>query len=238
MLALSNPLLLLPALPWCATSLLSNYQPYYNIGFQYPSYAFPFIINSFLFGFNKLKSNEKSRGTFLSYNRTAVYCLTASLIFFYLMSPLSPSRLNCEYSPAYLSPNRDAHSELVRRLLDEIPRHASVLTQDDIFTHLSSRADAFVLPPPFGMEELEWNRSMEFYLSYQPDYVLLDASTDHHGVTNFAFGWIEENDYTLEATSDEIYLYRRISLKDGSRHPIELPQPYNIRVKMEDVDLP
>nr|ADP09423.1 DUF2079 domain membrane protein [uncultured marine crenarchaeote E6-3G] len=232
-----NPLLLLPAVPWFTISLLSNYQPYYSIGFQYPSYVLPFILHSFVVGLRNTRSNDNSRGHSLSYNQTAVLCLTASLIFFYIASPLSPSQLINEYSPAYLKPNSDIHSALIRRQLGKIPQHASVLTQDNIFTHLSSRSNAYVLPPSFGMDESEWNSSMRFILDHQPDYILLDAATDHHGVTDFAFGWMEENDYALNEISDEIFLFRRSSLVIESSSGFDLISSHPICAQFEGVDL-
>ena len=211
-LQFARPLLLLPTIPWFTISLLSNYPPYYNIGFQYPSYVIPFVLHSFIVG-QKKRSNNHLREPSISHNRTAVLCLTVSLIFSFFASPLSPFQATNEYSPAYLKPNSNIHSELIRVQLEKIPRHASVLTQDNIFPHLSSRRNAYVLPPPFGMEEPEWNRSMGFVLNLKPDYILLDVATDHHGVADFAFGWIEENCYSLDGTSDGVFLYRRIGLK-------------------------
>ena len=236
-LPFSNPLLLLPAVPWLTISLLSNYQPYYSIGFQYPSYVLPFILHSFVVGLRNARSNNHSRGHSLSYNQTAVLCLTASLIFFYIASPLSPYQLINEYSPAYLKPNSNIHSALIRWQLGKIPRHASVLTQDNIFPHLSSRSDAYVLPPSFGMDESEWNSSMRFILDHQPDYILLDTATDHHGVTGFAFGWMEENDYTLVNVADEIFLFRRSSLVIESSSGFDLISSHPICVQVEGVDL-
>ena len=232
-----NPLLLLPTIPWFTISLLSNYQPYYNIGFQYPSYVIPFILYSFIVGLKKFKPNNHSRGPSRSYNKTAALCLTASLIFLYFASPLSPYQAANECSPAYLKPNSNIHAVLIRRQLEKVPRHASVLTQDNIFPHLSSRKNAFVLPPPFGMEEREWNRSMEHILNNQPDYILLDVATDHHGVADFAFGWIENNCLSLEGTADGVFLFRRICSDDEVLLDIDLTQVHRVCSQMEGVDL-
>jgi uncharacterized membrane protein len=212
-LPFASPLHLLPTTPWFTISLLSNYQPYYDIGFQYPSYVIPFVLYSFIVGLRKIKGNNHARGQLRSHERAAVMCLILSLIFSFFASPLSPLQATNEYSPAYLKPNSNIHSELIRVQLEKIPRHASVLTQDNIFPHLSSRKNAYVLPPPFGMEESDWNRSMDFILNHQPDYILIDTATDHHGVADFAFGWIEENFYTLDGNSDGVFLYRRTGLK-------------------------
>jgi hypothetical protein len=53
-LVLQSPQYLIPTLSWFAISLLSNYPPYYRIGFQYSAYVIPFIYASMIAGFDRV----------------------------------------------------------------------------------------------------------------------------------------------------------------------------------------
>jgi len=204
---------LIPTLPWFTISLLSNYPPYYGIGYQYPAYVIPFIYYSAIIATRK-KNDKGAQG----HGKAAFAFLAANLIISLLFSPLGLGASIGLGGPAYSRPGGSAHVQSLNRVLDRIPEDASVLTQDNLFPHVSSRRSAHVLCPPFEGPDAEWQAAIEAALDSKPDYILLDPSTDYHGASRELL-WLMggapiETSYYL----DGIYLFEMNYETPGGEH--------------------
>lgn len=78
--------LLIPTVSWFAISLLSNYPPYYRIGFQYSAYIIPFTFNSFIIG----RGKEFDSCTSFTKNRKLRLMSLLVIVTSLALSPLSP----------------------------------------------------------------------------------------------------------------------------------------------------
>ena len=204
-----SPFSAAPMLPWFAVSLLSNYQPYYSIGFQYPAYVLPFIFVSFVLGLKKtIKWKEKPKIT-----RLLLKCsLVVNVIYFIFVSPLISNPTNFNNIPAYVKHDSGAHIEVLNNYIEIIPETSSVLTQDNIFPHISSRENAYAFPPPFDDPEDGLNGTIEELLDMNPDYIIIDQMLDRHKQFPQLLESIEKRQYqTLEAF-DGIILFKHHSL--------------------------
>ena len=101
-------------------------------------------------------------------------------MYFFIVSPISPVQTNVDYIPAYIKPNRETHTRIIRASLARIPTDSSIITQDNIFPHLSSREDAYVIPPMYEMEVNAWKDIVEELLNVNPNYIVVDQNTDRH----------------------------------------------------------
>ena len=202
-----EPHILLPTIPWFTISLLSNYSPYYNIGYQYPSYVMPFIVFSAVRGLRKIFSNSSVEKAPLDLDTVLMIYLCVNLVFFSLASPLSPYTVENIQIPAYRKPFENLRVMSFRKILDKIPEGSSTLTQDNIFPHVSSRTNSFVLPPLIEGENMAYDKALIHTMSEKPEYVLLDPSTDYHKITYFLLIRLEEYGYRLLEMTDGIYLF-------------------------------
>lgn len=219
-----SPILTAPALIWLTISLLSNYEPYYSVGFQYPAYGLPIIFVSSVQGLKKVLirwKNSRLHGNLLK------FFFILNFMNFFIVSPISPIQTNFDYIPAYIKPHHETHSRIVLASLARIPTDSSIITQDNIFPHLSSREDAYVIPPMYEIEVNVWKDIVEELLNVSPNYIVIDQNTDRHdhfsqllisiqnkpynlleamdGVCVFRYYWIMENDnWDLASTRNEI----------------------------------
>lgn len=148
-------------------SLLSNYLAYYTIGAQYPLYVVPLIFIALAIAVKQFHV-----GTRISILKTA---FIVSLLFTVSLSPLSPiSSTFVEKELVWypiLPSSFDEDTQSLHNLLRLIPPESSVLTQNHIFPHVSTRLHAYVIPPVGRFEnDTEYLRG----LINKSDYVLLD----------------------------------------------------------------
>jgi len=151
--------------------LVSNYSAYYKIGSHYSLYVMTPI---FLAAIHALSGRTRK-----DVDSTLKIIMVSSLIFIISTSPISP--LSSPLVEAnilwYPKSNIEVSIEVERlhEMLGSIPKNASVLTQNHIFPHVSSRINAYVLPPSTGTEEQK-----EFLKNYvrdlidKSDYIILD----------------------------------------------------------------
>jgi hypothetical protein len=123
----------------------------------------------------------------------------------------------------YHLPEVTRHAELLQTISDKVPTNAPVLTQNSIFVHFSSRANAYVYPLPWMLQgyfditqlttmlegyngtELPWilpeNRGPE------PQFVMTDTTTDSYTANVFGFSGNQTvvRDYGLVAYGNENY---------------------------------
>ena len=166
---------------------LSNYRPYYMIYPHYPLYILPLIFLSFI---DALSRSNASLG------RTLLTVLILFTISTSVASPLANAFVR-EYNLLGFSPlvHWDSRVESLHSLLKLIPRNASVLVQNHVFSHVSNRLEAYVIP----LEGQPWDSQYLELLINRSQYVLIDLSTR----------WGRGDDYVLDrvARSKEFGIY-------------------------------
>ena len=175
--------------------LLTNYVPYYTIGAQYPLYLIPLIFLAAVDGLSSMQSqnssssvdNPKIKNDVLPILKTIV---VVSMIFMVSVSPLSPLAYSLSSkgflwypAPTHFK-DRESFVEPLHAMISLIPSDASVLTQNELFPHVCSRIDAYLIPfdiPVF--QEDEKKSVIENYtrqLIADSEYVLLNSrATDY-----------------------------------------------------------
>lgn len=155
---LDPPTLLLTA-PWLLISFLSTGTVYYDIVFQYSAFVTPFVFISTIYGVRRILRINSSGALYVMKKMLMLMTVT-SLIFSLSVSPLG---INSSI------PKVTTHDELLNKIISLIPTEASILTQNDIFPHVSRRLNAYLYPP-----------SPQFSF----DYMLVDTTTFWYVNTN------------------------------------------------------
>lgn len=149
--------------------LLSNYRPYYELGVHYPFYVIPIAFIATIYGLTRLGPSAR-----VFTLRTMIVVV---LLFAICVSPLSPiSNVFVTQDFAHISPIElaiDQNKQSLNELISRIPPDSSVLTQNVIFPHVSSRINAYAIPfSNYGKPS-----EMETYVNQlinESEYVLLD----------------------------------------------------------------
>jgi len=168
--------------------LVSNYPAYYKIGAHYPLYIIGHI---FLAAIDALSKRTKK-----DINETLKIIMISSLILIISTSPISPmSNPLMEtkilwYPVTATTTIVNIEIEELHQMLSMIPKNASILTQNNIFPHISSRINAYVLPPSsITQEQREILKDYVNYLINESEYILLN---------------IRQRDYWTQFTLNEI----------------------------------
>ena len=134
-LSLRAPSALIPAVPSFIFVFFSQSTFHHVLGTQYPAYFAVFIFIAAIFGLSRSPKNIK---------RSVVLIATASLVFFVLISPFSP--MVAFFPTNYVAASSGDHERILHDVLGSVPKNASILTQDNIFPHVSDRVNAYVIP--------------------------------------------------------------------------------------------
>jgi uncharacterized membrane protein len=169
------PSALIPTIPWFGFAFLSQTMAHHTFGNQYQAYLAAFIFIAAIFGlrknFLKTPSLKKIKGSIKK-------IVAFNLLFFFLTSPLCPV-INLVF-PDYTHIGIGQHELQLNEVLGMVPPNASILTQDNIFTQVSHRVDAYVIPWRF-LPSLIRNIAIGFVndtLDHSVEYVLVDNKTD------------------------------------------------------------
>lgn len=198
-------------LAWFVPILFSNYPPYYVIGTHFPAYVIAFI---FLGAVDAFKSYEKLP-KYLRLGSQTISLIVVSLIFAVFMAPFSPitgAFLNSTTAfSGYYPPLITKHDELLQTIVGQIPKDASVLTQNSIFPHVSGRVNAYVYPVQIYIARSPSDHMGEYLdgIISRSDFVLVDNTTD----SSTSSAIVEKIDgagyYGIYAVGDGICLYKR-----------------------------
>ncbi|MFP3984599.1 MAG: DUF2079 domain-containing protein [Candidatus Bathyarchaeia archaeon] len=191
--------LCLVALAFLTPLFLSNYLPYYTVGAHYPLYILALIFIGAIYALKHLQLESKMF--------TLKTMLAVALVFVISTSPLSP------VSNAFIKEELlwyptidftiDENINSLHALINLIPSHASILTQNHIFPHVSSRINAYVLP--FYRVGDEYASS----LMDKSEYILLDFSYQDP-MRNLVFNKISsDNSFGVYALATRAVLFRR-----------------------------
>lgn len=191
---------LLPTLPWFVYSLFSNYQPYYIIYVQYPAYVIAFIFISALYSIYALASSyAKTRRLIMIVFFSLVACLVAS--------PLS--YIASQYYDTGLRPITQ-HELFIHEILSHVPVDASIITQNNIFAHVSSRLNAYAIPIEtiWRQNEPECERFVNNLLE-NVDYILVDIQTDYFASMKMFNILSKRKDFRVLVSADGIILFKK-----------------------------
>ena len=164
------PVELVMALPWFMISLLSVETTFYSPGWQYFANVVPFLMIAAVYGMKRLRVKVHS----IDFVRFLIALLAVVVILSVLTTPLNPSTWG-KTSGAYNNAELSEHDALLESVIKLIPANASILTLNNIFPHVSNRADLYLWYPPSP-----------------PEYILYDVKSP------------DINDRIGNATSSEI----------------------------------
>jgi uncharacterized membrane protein len=201
------PSLLIPSIPWFGFSLLSQTMAHHTLGHQYEGYLVSFIFVAAIFG---LRKNFLKKRTLSGISGSLKKIMTLSLIFFFMASPLCPV-FNILF-PSYRFISLGEHESQLHQVLEMVPTNASILTQDNVFTQVSHRVDAYVVPIWFLRSTIRdlavdfVNQTMD-----KVEYILVDNKTDQVATTLVLSLLATKPDFVLIMTrdNDTIRLYWR-----------------------------
>jgi uncharacterized membrane protein len=199
-LPLLAPAPLVMTLPWIGASFVSDFFAYYTIYFQYSAFVIPFVFVSLVKAIEKLASNGFSPNSV----KKLFIVVFLSTIIFGVYLPVAPG------TPwIYQLPVPNERTELLHGMLALIPQDASVLTENDIFPHVSSRSNAYLyIPPPLFSE-------------ISIDYVLIDVNSiwanwsapvllpERISPLTFALKGLKDGEYGVLASAKGILLLRK-----------------------------
>jgi len=236
-LPILKTLKILPVLLWVSLAFLSNYPPYYSLGYQYSALIVPFAIFAAIEGFNRVQIILKLNLTKLRniFGKLLLVCILTSLALTFLMSPLQSYEL--------ISGHDQKMREVLGRIRQDFPT-ASILTQYDLFPHVSNMPNSYVIPPVFPA----FNRT--YYFEYVKslfdmnlDFVILDfnpdARTHAHRLTyQFAFENLYgfKRNYTLYMSVDGVLVYKHGYIGNITfLEPFILNMDYRARIDTDTV---
>lgn len=170
--------IVLIAFAWLGPVLLSNHSTYYVLGSHYPLYVIPFIFFAAVKGLKKTQ-----RKGFVKFGKTIKHLLLVGAVFAMFASPLSPLlsvvSTGLPYFSAYYVPGIGEHELALQRIVNLVPKNASVLTQNHIFPHFAYKSNAYVYPLPqvfaYAQEE---TREYALNLMLKADYIVIDTNYD------------------------------------------------------------
>jgi uncharacterized membrane protein len=149
-LPLLAPEALIMTLPWIGLSFISPYAPYHSVFYQYTAFVIPFVMVALPKGIEHLNLRQ---------GKKIVPLLALATIISLIYLPLTPG------APwNYQLPVPNDNSEMRHDIISLIPLNASVLTENDMFPHLSGRSNVYM-----------YNATLNYPIS--TDYVLVDLTS-------------------------------------------------------------
>jgi hypothetical protein len=135
-LSYNSLLELIPATPFLLLAMLTDYQPYFTVTWQYPSLvSIPFFISAIL-GYKKNMIKN-----------IRIKLLLSSIICLLFLSPISPLMSKFSNNWSLYAPDSEINRK--QEVISKIEENATILTQDNIFPHLAERKYVYTLWPEF-----------------------------------------------------------------------------------------
>ena len=161
---------LIPAIPYLFTSLFSSYRLYYSIESHYGAFVAPFIFLGFLHGLVRLQRKSRLK---TSLWKLAKLTLLVTVTLLVILLPLI-------YSQYQVFNVDEEKNNVVRSFISRIPQNASILTQSNIFPHVSNRPCAYTIAPPIWNPEYGRidKQILQNLSKLDIKYVLLDFSSE------------------------------------------------------------
>lgn len=163
---------LIPTIPWFMFSFMSQTLDHYALGNQYPAFITAFVFISAIFGVKKVCQSGEDKNI----KKPLKKILICSVTIFVISSPLSPFVYVLFPEKAIFI---GEHERILSNIVSKLPQNASILTQDNIFPHVSHRVNAYVVPIRHLTTSIRdlvidfVNQTIDHV-----EYVLLDNKTD------------------------------------------------------------
>jgi uncharacterized membrane protein len=138
-LPLLVPTRVLVVIPWVIVTFITEIPTFHAPGYQHAgAFAAPYLIFALIFALHKAATKLPVKSIFVG-----IFLL--SVIF----SPLNPLVQHKILGIAYEDglPIPTTHDYTVARVIALVPSNASILTENDLFTHFSNRPDAYLYLP-------------------------------------------------------------------------------------------
>jgi hypothetical protein len=209
------PEALVMALPWFAAAFISTYPYYHNIYYHYNGFVIPFIFIALIWSLKRLNFHQA--------RKILQLFLVCSAIFGLLLTVGSEA-----FMDRYFPPPND-RSDAINRILPLVPSNASILTQNDIFPHVSSRAEAYMYLPTFTDVSVDYilvDTTSGWY------YWMPDVSGDRIPPKPYIEQVFENGTYRVIASTGGLFLLK----KGYSGEPI-IFDPYSSRFNFETLRL-
>lgn len=191
--------------PWFLVAFLSNYPPYYvPVGYQYVGFVVPFIFISAVYGFKRF-SILKHRISFIekidvAFKGMAIKQPWKALSILFFISIIVISYVTILGIRVNI-PSISEHKHITREFISLIPSNASVLTQNDLFPHLSRRSYAYV------GGKIARNLTSEFTF----DYILVDVMSFWYdeSFASLIYNLTKNGGFGVQYASDGLWLLKR-----------------------------
>jgi len=196
-LSFLDPTTLLLTAPWLLISFLSTSTVFRHIHFQYSAFVTPFVFISAVYGVRRI-SSMNTNGVRYIMKMTLTLLMFTSLIFSLSLSPLGIGSS---------TPKIKTHHELLNEIISFVPKEASILTQNDIFPHVSKRIDVYIYPPPFPLsfEYILVDTTSLWYTAHQSVPSISEAPS----LKELHLEILSGGDYGIYASADGILLLKR-----------------------------
>ncbi|MEM1515875.1 MAG: DUF2079 domain-containing protein [Candidatus Bathyarchaeia archaeon] len=209
-IALLSPVALLPAFLWLLLASLSNWRPYYSLGFQYTAFTLPFVYIATIEALQKIHSrNSNKRIT----KKISTIILLVGIFLSLFLSPLSfVHRVgDYEYFRDYGISIPSLMNEQVTRIIAEIPKESTILTTQTIFPHLSTNLNVYTIPPINHPSQKLFESHIDYLKSnVKFDYILITSYWDKRNAELIYEEFIESSDeYGLLIKAPGLELYQR-----------------------------
>jgi len=210
------------SLPWFLIAFLSNYPPYYTaIGNHYVAFVTPFIFISAVLGgkrflsffSSRLRGNKIMQLRYFNYffkgtgKKILVLSYALLIIFSYTLSIQKPY---IENFSTKLSSRNFEHRTVLNTFIDCVPQEAAVITQNDIFPHLSRKMNSYVMWEPL-ISNTSFSAVDFFLQNVSVDYILIDTTSEWYldNLENFTATLIENGTFGIMSSTDYVWLLKK-----------------------------
>jgi len=209
------PILDLPSLmigaPWFFVVFLSSYPPYYtSTGYQYVAFVVPFVFISAVCGVKHLshirqRVSSCRRFAVLFERRIIIHHMRALKIFFLVFAVAMSFIIALISYSGFLGsisvPTITEHDRIAKAFTELIPSNASILTQNDLFPHLSKRL--------YGYVGGEFSQHLPQNLIF--DYILIDTTSTWYEdpLRNLISNLTRDGIFGIQYAADGVWLLKR-----------------------------
>ncbi|MCP8320433.1 MAG: DUF2079 domain-containing protein [archaeon] len=194
-----SPKPLMMTIPWMCVSFISTYGLYYSIYYQHTGFVIPFIFMALVMALRRLTSSLSPNQSKKVLKSIMIAPFLCTILFglSLLISPGTPWN--------YQLPVPNERTVLLHEVLALVPPNASILTQNDIFPHVSDRAEAYMYIPQHN--------------NVSVDYIFIDLNSEwsrlgYKGIweeapTSVALKALRSGEYGIRASAKGILLLKK-----------------------------
>jgi uncharacterized membrane protein len=191
--------------PWFFVAFLSNYPSYYNpVGYQYVAFVASFIFISAFHGARRFLAAKDRFGFKRRFSavlkKVTVIPQWKGLLVVLLVLTIAVSYISA-MSIRVNFPTITEHERLLDTFVGLIPSNAAILTQNNLFPHLSRRLYGYV----------GGGFSDPMLSSLGIEYIFIDTSThsDERSLEAVVYDLIKDGELTTQSAADGIWLFSK-----------------------------